>query len=74
MLSSVPIIALFAGVLVALLTGIFVFEAFVTQLYKGPGARLLVSHVISTSRYINVDIFCGRHLLQPSCSSHSYHE
>ena len=33
---------MFAAVLGALLTGIFVFEAFVTQLYKGPGAKLLV--------------------------------
>ncbi|TFY71282.1 hypothetical protein EVG20_g1738, partial [Dentipellis fragilis] len=37
MLASVPVIMLFAGVLFALLTGIFVFEAFVTTLYTGPG-------------------------------------
>jgi anoctamin-10 len=41
MLASVPVIALFAGVLATLLTGIFVFEAFVTQLYKGPGQKLI---------------------------------
>lgn len=41
-LSSFPVILLFAGVLTVLLTGIFVFEAFVTQLYKGPGVKLLV--------------------------------
>lgn len=42
-LASIPVILLFAGVLCALLTGIFVFEAFVTQLYQGPGKKFLVS-------------------------------
>ncbi|KAJ6621490.1 calcium-activated chloride channel-domain-containing protein [Mycena sp. CBHHK59/15] len=37
MIASLPVILLFAGVLVSILTGIFVFEAFVTQLYTGPG-------------------------------------
>ncbi|KAI0085807.1 DUF590-domain-containing protein [Irpex rosettiformis] len=41
MLASVPVILLFGAVLVSLLTGIFVFEAFVTQLYKGPGVKFL---------------------------------
>ncbi len=45
MLASLPIVLLFAGVLVALLTGIFVFEAFVTQLYTGPGHQYIVSLV-----------------------------
>ncbi|KAI0060668.1 DUF590-domain-containing protein [Artomyces pyxidatus] len=36
-MASLPVIALFAGVLFALLSGIFVIEAFVTTLYKGPG-------------------------------------
>ncbi|TFK39576.1 calcium-activated chloride channel-domain-containing protein [Crucibulum laeve] len=40
-LASIPVIAVFAGVLVALLTGIFVFEAFVTQLYQGPGKQFI---------------------------------
>ncbi|XP_006462231.1 hypothetical protein AGABI2DRAFT_206493 [Agaricus bisporus var. bisporus H97] len=39
--ASLPVILLFAGVLVALLTSIFVFEAFVTQLYQGPGKKLI---------------------------------
>lgn len=43
MLASVPVILFFAAVLVSLLTGIFVFEAFVTHLYKGPGMKYLVS-------------------------------
>ncbi|TCD69087.1 hypothetical protein EIP91_008729 [Steccherinum ochraceum] len=38
--ASLPVILLFVSVLAVLLTGIFVFEAFVTQLYKGPGHRL----------------------------------
>jgi hypothetical protein len=40
-LASLPVFALFASVLAAALTGIFVFEAFVTQLYNGPGQRVL---------------------------------
>ncbi|KAI0759326.1 DUF590-domain-containing protein [Irpex lacteus] len=42
MLTSVPVILFFAAVLVSLLTGIFMFEAFVTHLYKGPGMKYLV--------------------------------
>lgn len=42
-LASVPVILFFAGILTAILTGIFVFEAFVTQLYQGPGEKLIVS-------------------------------
>ncbi|KAJ7498162.1 calcium-activated chloride channel-domain-containing protein [Mycena galericulata] len=41
MIASLPVIALFAAVLVSLLTGIFVFEAFVTQLYTGPGHKYI---------------------------------
>lgn len=40
-LVSVPVIALFASVLAVLLTAIFVFEAFVTTLYTGPGHRYI---------------------------------
>ncbi|KZV63754.1 DUF590-domain-containing protein [Peniophora sp. CONT] len=36
-LASVPVILVFAGLLFALLTAMFVFEAFVTTLYTGPG-------------------------------------
>ena len=42
-LASIPIILVFAGVLSAILTLIFVIEAFVTQLYEGPGKQLIVS-------------------------------
>ena len=41
-LASVPVILVFAGILTALLTGIFVLEAFVTQLYTGPGHKYAV--------------------------------
>ena len=44
-LASVPVIILFTGLLSAILTAIFVFEAFVTQLYEGPGKQLIVSIV-----------------------------
>ena len=42
-LASIPVIVFFAGILSAILTIIFVFEAFVTQLYQGPGKNLIVS-------------------------------
>lgn len=42
-LATLPVIATFALGLTALLTGIFIFEAFVTQLYSGPGQKLIVS-------------------------------
>ncbi|TFK66243.1 DUF590-domain-containing protein [Pluteus cervinus] len=40
-LASVPVILGFAAILFALLTGIFVLEAFVTQLYTGPGQKVI---------------------------------
>ncbi|KAK2465474.1 hypothetical protein APHAL10511_002366 [Amanita phalloides] len=39
--ASVPLITLFATILAILLTGIFVLEAFVTQLYEGPGKQII---------------------------------
>jgi len=41
MIASLPVILLFATVLAALLTSMFVFEAFVTELYTGPGHRFV---------------------------------
>ncbi|KAH7916667.1 calcium-activated chloride channel-domain-containing protein [Hygrophoropsis aurantiaca] len=41
MVASIPVILLFASVLASVLTGIFVLEAFVTELYKGPGHKLV---------------------------------
>ncbi|KAJ7780074.1 calcium-activated chloride channel-domain-containing protein [Mycena maculata] len=41
MIASLPVITVFAGVLVSILTTIFVFEAFVTQLYTGPGHQYI---------------------------------
>ena len=42
MATSVPVILLFIVVLLTLLTAIFVFEAFVTRLYTGPGHKFIV--------------------------------
>ena len=42
-LASLPVILFFGSVLAAILTGIFVFEAFVTHLYTGPGHKFIVS-------------------------------
>jgi anoctamin-10 len=43
MVASIPVIIFFGIVLAGLLTSIFVFEAFVTQLYTGPGHKYIVS-------------------------------
>lgn len=51
-LASIPVILFFASVLAVLLTGIFVFEAFVTHLYTGPGHKLIVSAVCRATSYI----------------------
>ncbi|KAH9921713.1 DUF590-domain-containing protein [Epithele typhae] len=40
-LASLPVMLFFASVLVLILTGIFIFEAFVTHLYNGPGHQLI---------------------------------
>ncbi|THG94392.1 hypothetical protein EW145_g8149, partial [Phellinidium pouzarii] len=40
-LASLPVILVFVVALAAILTGIFMFEAFVTQLYTGPGQRII---------------------------------
>ncbi|KAG6902487.1 hypothetical protein C0995_016064 [Termitomyces sp. Mi166 len=40
-LASIPVLLLFTGTLFVMLTGIFVFEAFVTQLYTGPGNQYI---------------------------------
>lgn len=42
-LASLPVILVFAALLSALLTSIFVFEAFMTKLYQGPGKDIVVS-------------------------------
>ena len=44
-LASLPVILFFASILAVLLTAIFVFEAFVTHLYTGPGHKFIVSHL-----------------------------
>lgn len=43
--ASLPVILLFAGVLAAFLTMNFLLEAFVTQLYTGPGQKIIVSYL-----------------------------
>lgn len=40
-MTSIPVIIGFAAILTAVLTGIFVLEAFVTHLYTGPGYKLI---------------------------------
>ena len=42
--ASLPVVLFFAGILAAILTGIFLFEAFVTALYTGPGHMIIVSY------------------------------
>lgn len=71
-LSSLPVILFFAAVLASVLTGIFVFEAFVTQLYKGPGAKFLVSPGICVTVLFLIRIY--RALARRSCSCSQYPE
>jgi len=47
-LASIPIILAFSIILGALMTAIFVFEAFVTQLYQGPLHNYIVSKSVDT--------------------------
>jgi anoctamin-10 len=47
--AGVPVILLFAAILGALMTAIFVFEAFITQLYTGPGHQHVVSYLLPDS-------------------------
>ena len=44
-LASLPVMLLFVTVLALVLTGIFIFEAFVTKLYTGPGHQYIVREV-----------------------------
>jgi hypothetical protein len=46
MMAGLPVIMLFATILAVVLTGIFVLEAFVTELYNGPGHKYVVSLLI----------------------------
>jgi len=56
-LATIPVILMWAGILATLLTSIFVFEAFITRLYQGPGKQVVVGKiswlfvVISTFRF-----------------------
>ena len=43
MMASMPVIMLFAAILAALLFLVFIFEAFIADLYTGPGSRFVVS-------------------------------
>ncbi|KAG7088094.1 hypothetical protein E1B28_012120 [Marasmius oreades] len=63
MLSSVPVILAFATILGLLMTAIFLFEAFVTQLYTGPGQKLVslsptVLFVVLVPRIVSIFQAC----------------
>jgi anoctamin-10 len=49
--AGIPVILLFASILGVLLSSIFVFEAFITQLYTGPGHQYVVSSSFYTSLF-----------------------
>ena len=65
-LVSVPVIALFASVLAVLLTAIFIFEAFVTTLYTGPGHEYIVSLSFYMFFHYTSRSLLFSHLLQQS--------
>jgi anoctamin-10 len=55
MIASVPVILVFAIILAALLTGIFVIEAFVTELYTGPGHKYVVRRLAASTFFPAID-------------------
>ncbi|KIK58655.1 hypothetical protein GYMLUDRAFT_202492 [Collybiopsis luxurians FD-317 M1] len=68
-LASIPVILAFAALLSALMTAIFVFEAFVTQLYTGPGHKLIafsptVVFVILVPRLVAIFQLCAQYFTQ----------
>ncbi|KAL0579877.1 hypothetical protein V5O48_002124 [Marasmius crinis-equi] len=76
MLSSVPVIFAFAGILGLLMTAIFVFEAFVTQLYTGPGQKFAsfsptVLFVVLIPRVVAIFQVCVRWFTE--WESHTHH-
>ncbi|KAF9262938.1 DUF590-domain-containing protein [Marasmius fiardii PR-910] len=76
MLSSVPVILAFATFLGLLMTAIFVFEAFVTQLYTGPAQKLVsfsptVLFVVLVPRIVAIFQACVRWFTE--WESHVHH-
>jgi anoctamin-10 len=69
--ASAPVILLFAGVLGCLLTAIFVFEAFITQLYTGPGHQYIVSYFVLNNDESDTDLI-SRVWHRQSCSWPSF--
>ena len=67
--TSIPVIIFFAAVLAGLLMVIFILEAFVTQLYTGPGHQFIVCLLLFVF-YLNSPV-C-RDSAQRSSSPHSY--
>lgn len=70
MLANMPVIGLFATVLATLLTALFVFEAFVTHLYTGPGSRWVVRILYAPDVTSNSPI--SRFMLQQYSSPSSF--
>jgi hypothetical protein len=76
-LASVPVILFFAALLFGLLTVIFVFEAFVTTLYTGPGHEYVVcphlhafGFAISSENIARAAPSRRTHALAACCSGH----
>ncbi|KAF9074154.1 calcium-activated chloride channel-domain-containing protein [Rhodocollybia butyracea] len=75
-LASLPIILAFVALLSALMTGIFVFEAFVTQLYTGPGHKFIsfsptVIFVILVPRLVSIFQMCAQYFTR--WENHAHH-
>ena len=71
MVASVPVITAYAILLITLLTSIFAFEAFITQLYNGPGHQYIVSSQSnSTLQYSVTSLrlgFCSNRPVRHPC-------
>lgn len=75
-LLTLPVIALFGFALTSILTGIFVFEAFITHLYEGPGKQVVgftptVLFVLLVPRFLALYNYLAVKLTQ--WENHSHH-
>lgn len=62
MIASLPVIIIYAALLITLMTSIFIFEAFITQLYNGPGHQHIVSFF-----FLSAPAYHGTTLKRLSC-------
>lgn len=67
--ASVPVIMVFVAFLTVILTALFVFEAFITQLYTGPGKQYIVCYLVSRADSANSFSVAGTYRSVHGCCS-----